>query len=187
MFFAKRNFDQESDESLMQAVANGNERAFAALYDRYSVRIHRFFVRMLQGDFARAEDLTQDLFLKVIEKAGYFDPEKSFRTWLYVLAYNLCKNEFRRPPAPVPMEETVEEEIFEKMDRELFDQRLRICIDHLGETHQTCFVLRYQEGLSILEIAEIIGCPEGTVKSRLHHALRQVCAQMEFWIYERKN
>jgi RNA polymerase sigma-70 factor (ECF subfamily) len=63
----------------------------------------------------------------------------------------------------------------------LFEQHLRLSINELSDAHRQCFVLRYQEELSVVEIAEIVDCPEGTVKSRLHHALRQVAGQMEFW------
>jgi RNA polymerase sigma-70 factor (ECF subfamily) len=67
------------------------------------------------------------------------------------------------------------------MDQPLFEQHLRQSIGDLSEAHRQCFVLRYQEEMSVAEIAEIVNCPEGTVKSRLHHALRHVAGQMEVW------
>ena len=173
-----------SDETLMRAIAQGNERAFAELYDRYSPRMYRFFYRMLWRDGAKAEDFTQEIFLKIIEKPHLFDPERSFRTWIYTLASNLCKNEYRRPPPPVvDWDESANWEgpLPDKMDRELFEQHLKNSIGALNETHRQCFILRYQEEMSVLEIAEILECPEGTVKSRLHHALRQVSGQMVGW------
>lgn len=70
------------------------------MYDRYSPRMYRFFFRMLWRDAGKAEDFTQEIFLKIIEKPQLFDPERNFKTWIYTLASNLCKNEYRRPPPP---------------------------------------------------------------------------------------
>lgn len=185
------NLSEMSDAALMQSIIRREERAFSALYDRYGARMYRFFLRMFRRDAVQAEDFTQELFLRIWEKAGYYDPEKSFRTWLYSLAYNLCKNEFRRLTRPVvspPPEEDWEDNVLEQLDRELFEQQLQASILLLSPAQHECFVLRYQEALSVPEIADILGCPEGTVKSRLYHALRQVCTQMENWTYyERKN
>ena len=180
----RQTYTDYTDEALMRAIAQRNERAFAVLYDRYSPRMYRFFFRMLWRDAAKAEDFTQEIFLKIIEKTHLFDPERNFRTWIYTLATNLCKNEYRRPPFP-ELKQTAQDvwadHLPEKMDKVLFEQHLRLSINELSDAHRQCFVLRYQEELSVAEIAEIVDCPEGTVKSRLHHALRQVAGQMEFW------
>lgn len=169
----------------MQAIAQRNERAFAELYDRYSPRMYRFFMRMFWQDAEKSADFTQELFLKIIEKPHLFQPGRSFRTWIYTIAGNLCKNEFRRlkireeelPAWP----DIAEEDLPERIDRQVFEQQLRESIARLSPLHRECFVLRYQEELSVAEIAEITDCPEGTVKSRLHYALRQVCAEMSAW------
>jgi len=184
----RQTFKDYSDEALMRAIAQRNEQAFAVLYDRYSPRMYRFFFRMLWRDAAKAEDFTQEIFLKIIEKPHQFDPERNFRTWIYTLATNLCKNEYRRPPPPDMTwddPDLWEDTLPEKLDKELFEHHLRHCIAQLSEAHHQCFVLRYQEEMSVAEIAEIVGCPEGTVKSRLHHALRQVAGQMEGWKSEK--
>ena len=184
----RQTFKDYSDEALMRAIAQRNEQAFAVLYDRYSPRMYRFFFRMLWRDAAKAEDFTQEIFLKIIEKPQHFDPERNFRTWIYTLATNLCKNEYRRPPPPDMTwddPDLWEDTLPEKLDKELFEHHLRHCIAQLSEAHHQCFVLRYQEEMSVAEIAEIVGCPEGTVKSRLHHALRQVAGQMEGWKSEK--
>jgi RNA polymerase sigma-70 factor (ECF subfamily) len=177
----RQTYTDYSDEALMRAIVQRNERAFAVLYDRYSPRMYRFFFRMLWRDAAKAEDFTQELFLKIIEKPHLFNPERNFRTWFYTLASNLCKNEYRRPSLPeLVLEEPDiwDDALPEKMDRELFEQQLRHHIGQLSESQRQCFVLRYQEELSIAEIAEIVNCPEGTVKSRLHHALKELRAVM---------
>lgn len=180
----RQTYTDYSDEALMRAIAQRNERAFAVLYDRYSPRMYRFFLRMLWRDAAKAEDFTQELFLKIIEKPHLFNPDRKFRTWFYTLATNLCKNEYRRPSPPeMVLEEpdVWDDSLPEKMDRELFEQQLRHQIGQLSESHRQCFVLRYQEELSVAEIAEIVNCPEGTVKSRLHHAIKHLREMMVNW------
>ncbi len=184
----RQTYTDYTDEALMRAIAQRNERAFAELYDRYSPRMYRFFFRMLWQDAGKAEDFTQEIFLKIIEKPHLFDPERNFRTWLYTLATNLCKNEYRRRSLPETNWEEPDawdDPMPEKMDKELFEQQLRLSISQLSEAQRQCFVLRYQEEMPVAEIAEIVGCPEGTVKSRLHHALRQVAGQMEGWKSEK--
>ncbi len=184
MKFFRQTLEHDSDEALMQAIAQRDERAFAVLYDRYGPRMYRFFLRMLWGDAAKAEDFTQEVFLKIIEKPQLFNPERNFRTWIYVMASNICKNEYRRPrTSEMPLEQAGvwEDHLPEKLDKQLFDKQLQDCIGQLSAAHHQCFVLRYQEELSVAEIAEIVDCPEGTVKSRLHYALQQVSSQMEGW------
>lgn len=163
----------------MQAIAGGEERAFAELYRRYGRRMYRLFYRMLWRDALRAEDFVQELFLKIIERPQAYDPARHFSTWLYTLALNLCRNEYRRQsrsPIDLPgvfadVEAPVTAHPAEDPTLEL---RLRAAIDALEEPQRQCFVLRYQEELPVRDIAEIMGCPEGTVKSRLHYALRAV-------------
>ena len=179
-----RKTDLSTDEALMEAIAGRNEQAFALLYDRYAPVMYRFFLRMFRRNQATAADFTQDLFLKIIEKASLFDPNRNFKTWIYVLAYNLCKNEYRRLARPqeyLHQAEAYDEDLIGRLDKQLFDEALSNTVAQLNPQHHECFVLRFQEELSVAEIAEIVGCPEGTVKSRLHHALRQVCSQMEYW------
>ena len=184
-------YKTQSDEALMHRLAQQrDEGAFAELYDRYSARMYRFFLRMLGRNAAQAEDFTQDLFLKIIEKPAFFDPSRRFSTWLYTLASNMCKNEYRRrnpfvapdfgPEEALPMAEHQPE----YLDKPFLEHQLQRAIDRLDDTHRQCFVLRWQEELSLREIADIVGCPEGTVKSRLHHALRKVTQIFEGWRVE---
>jgi len=173
-----------TDEALMQAIIDRRDaQAFAALYDRWSARMYRYFLRMMNRQAAKAADLTQDLFLKIIEKPYLFDPSRRFSTWLYTLAANQCKNEFRRKKLIEQVEnypETIGNDaavhLPESIDKKLLEQHLQWAIHLLEEPQRQCFVLRWQEDLSIKEISEIVDCPEGTVKSRLYYALRQVSA-----------
>lgn len=167
----------------MQAIVQRDERAFAELYRRYGRRMYRFFYRMLWQDAGRAEDFTQELFVKIIERPEAYDSSRAFVTWLYAMAHNLCKNEYRRESRVAhhfaqipPQHESVTTP--ETIDQQLLETQLRGWIDALSPTHRQCFILRFQEELSVSEIAQIVGCPEGTVKSRLHHAVQKLAADM---------
>ena len=76
----KTSYRDLPDEALMREIARRDERAFAELYDRHGARMHRYFYRMLWRDAAKAEDFTQELFLKIIEKPHAFDTARPFRT-----------------------------------------------------------------------------------------------------------
>jgi RNA polymerase sigma-70 factor, ECF subfamily len=176
-------YDSFSDEALVQALAGlRDERAFALLYDRWGARMYRFFLRMQRRDAAKAEDMTQDLFLKIIEKPHYFDTSRRFSTWIYSIAANQCKNEYRRKNILEPVAVYPEtphgdaDELPEKLDRALHETNLQTAIDQLDEPYRQVFVLRWQEELPLRDIADIAGIPEGTVKSRLHTALKKVTA-----------
>ena len=165
----------------MHRTANGCERSFSELYDRYGQRMHNYFYRMLWQDIKIAEDFTQDLFLKIIEKRAYYDPEKRFSTWIYTVAGNMVKNEYRRVSRKKPLPEMpdiFEENFSENIDNEIFEKHLNNALENLDEIQKQCFILRYQEEMSMKEIAEIIGCPEGTVKSRLFYTVRKLANKL---------
>jgi len=179
-----------SDGALMQAICQGDEHAFAELYDRYGPRMHRFFYRMLWRDAETAQDFTQELFVKIIENPRQYDPKRSFSTWFYAVAMNMCKNEYRRRGRCSSKDDTSETNgepeaaLFHNLDRPVFQQHLQLALDQLELPQRSAFILRYQEELSLREIAEIENCPEGTVKSRLHYALKNLAGYLEYWKQE---
>jgi RNA polymerase sigma-70 factor (ECF subfamily) len=166
-----------SDEQLMRQMATGCEPSFGELYDRYSERMHRYFYRMLGQDAHRADDFTQELFMKLVEKTAYFDTDRRFSTWLYAVAGNMVKNEYRRlsrQQGQMQLDDCFGENFSEDIDSQIFEQHLNQALGELDETQRQCFVLRYQEELSVKEIAEIMDCPEGTVKSRMFYTLKKL-------------
>jgi len=177
------SYRTHTDSALMQAIARRDEQAFAELYERYGRQMYRFFYRMLWRDAGRAEDFTQELFIKIIERPEAYDPARSFVTWLYTLSHNLCKNEYRRQARSVlhlsRVQPDRETDLPENADQELLEKQLRAAIDALPDVHRLCFILRYQEERSLQEIAEIMACPEGTVKSRVHYAVQKIAADMQ--------
>ena len=160
---------------------DGCEPSFAKLYDRYGRRMHGYFYRLLGQDVHRADDFTQELFLKLIQKKELYDPCRKFSTWLYTVAGNMVKNEYRRisRKKPLPeMAEGFEENFSENIDQYIFEKHLIKELELLDENQRTCFVLRYKEELSIKEISEIMECPTGTVKSRLFYTLKNLAEKL---------
>jgi RNA polymerase sigma-70 factor (ECF subfamily) len=191
VLFKRKTYHNLSDEELMRFLINdGDDRAFELLYDRYSGKLHSYFYRMLYQDQNKADDFTQDLFMKIVERPEMFDPNRRFSTWLYSVAGNMCKNEYRRngryqivnevPENPIP---ECFEYIPEPIDRALFEQQLQQAVNELEETQKQCFILRYQEGLSVKEIANVVDCPEGTVKSRLFYTVRKLSDKLKIFQY----
>jgi RNA polymerase sigma-70 factor, ECF subfamily len=177
----KKTLTHCTDEVLMQKISHGNAHAFEVLYDRYSAVMHRFFYRMLRQNTELCADFTQDVFLKIIENPQLFDTNRSFKTWIYAVATNKCKNAYRDRKET----ENVDNQIFEYIDNFEFDvdnQNFLIhfekAINELDLSVKQCFVLRYLEDLSVKDIALVVGIPEGTVKSRLHNTAKKLATEL---------
>lgn len=164
------------DEELMQRVAGkDDDRAYDELYHRHARRLMGFFFRQMNGDEALAADLTQDAFMRVWTARDRFSGF-SFRTWLLTIGYNLVKNHYRHSEHQREYEQlllqTQEEEtdngIIEKMEKDAFEQALRLLLEKMPPESRMLFSLRFEEELTVPEIAALMEIPEGTVKSRLH-------------------
>lgn len=180
-----KNLNNKTDEELMSLLTNGGQSAFDELYRRYSKQMLNFFCRMLNNDREKAEDLLHDLFLKVIEKPESFDGNKKFNTWFYTLASNMVKNEYRsrqirNEHQNQKLANTHEpyEMNCENYDRKLFESRLQFEIDKLDIESQTIFNLRFTEEMGVKQIAEIMNCPEGTIKSRIFYLTKQLSKKL---------
>jgi len=184
--FSENQLNEQPDELLMGLIRHGNEAAFEILYQRYSLKMLHYFHKMLGSQEAKAQDFLQDLFVKIIEKAHLFNPEKKFSTWLYTLAGNMCKNEYRSMQVRRILTHSDEwEQLCGKdpspevlMDQQQFEDSLDKALRALEPIHREVFVLRYQQELSIREISQIVQCAEGTVKSRIFYALKKLSARL---------
>jgi RNA polymerase sigma-70 factor (ECF subfamily) len=174
------------DADVVTSFLGGEERAFQELVERYQTRLLNFIYRTI-GDREKAEDLVQEVFIRVYRHLHRFDRSKKFSTWAYTIASNLAKNELRnRSRNPLVLFQTVQKS-FQDDDRPLqFEdttsrpddmyrkRHLREIVEEtvakLPEHHRNVFVLRELEGKSYEEIAEITDCNLGTVKSRLNRA-----------------
>ena len=191
-------FSIYSDEELMFYLSNGEELAFEELYNRYSKRLLGYFIRMLNFDKNLAEDALQDLFLKIAEAPEKFDKSRSFKTWIFSVASNSCKNYYRHKKVVSEsveeikyMNESVSDMAFlntaGKMDAVLFRKRLDEVLNELAPEKKEAFILKYQEEKTIAEIAWIQNCPEGSVKSRLHYTIKVLEEKLKIFKPEIKN
>jgi RNA polymerase sigma-70 factor (ECF subfamily) len=183
------------DAGVVGTFLGGEERAFQELVERYQTRLLNFVFRTI-GDRERAEDLVQEVFIRVYRHLHRFDRSKKFSTWIYTIASNLAKNELRnrsrnplvlfqairRPwqddDRPLQFEDSTArpDDLYRKRHlRELVETS----VAQLPEHHRQVFVLRELEGKSYEEIAEITGCNLGTVKSRLNRARNSFAAIIE--------
>ncbi|MBN2000446.1 sigma-70 family RNA polymerase sigma factor [candidate division KSB1 bacterium] len=178
--------DKKSDEQLLVLVKKGKIAAFDVLYLRYSQRLLYFFYRMLNGDKDKAQDFLQETFLRIFKNAHSFNPARRFSTWVYSIAYNLCKNEYRRMSRNILEHRDEIEEIHiqqdrtyeQKLDDQFFVQAVFEQLQQLKPEQKSAFILRFQENLSTLEISEILDCPEGTVKSRLFYVTKKLAKKL---------
>ena len=177
-----------SDEELMVHVKDKNTAAFEELYIRYSKIILHYLFKMLGGSEAQAQDFLHDIFLKIIEKPYLFDSSKRFKTWVFQIANNKCKNEYRRKNVRNQAKVKFElNEIFSQdtsnpeknIDYKQMNEIINNELAKYEEKHFNTFMLRYQHEMSIKEIAEISDCPEGTVKSRLFYVTQKLVEKMK--------
>jgi RNA polymerase sigma-70 factor (ECF subfamily) len=174
------------DSGVVSAFLEGESRAFDELVNRYQNRLLNFVYRTT-GDRERAEDLVQEVFVRVYRHIHRFDRSRKFSTWIYTIASNLAKNELRnRSRNPLVLFQTIRRN-WEDDDRplqfedpgsrpdDLYRKRhlrevVEDAVEKLPPHHRNVFVLRELEGKSYEEIAEITACNLGTVKSRLNRA-----------------
>jgi RNA polymerase sigma-70 factor (ECF subfamily) len=175
-----------SDCELMQQIVSGDQAAFGILYHRYKDRMFYYFYRMLGNSTELANDFLQDIFMKIVEKPENYNQAYSFSTWLYSVANNMCKNEYRR--RDIRKEYYSMEALEPKLDfvnessvePDQLVEKIFETLGLLGDEHRSVFLLRFREGFSIREIADILELPEGTVKSRLFYARKMVAGKLEY-------
>lgn len=170
------NYRHDTDEALMPLIQQKDERAFNELFRRYSRTMQGFFWRRTGGDETEAADLTQDVFLRVWERADSYNPPQRVFSWLFAVAYNLLTDHFRHiayhevylEHLQTSQTDATNDEVAINLDKEQFDKALAEILQSLSEAEQLLFDLRFTQELSVLEIASILHVPDGTVKSRLH-------------------
>jgi RNA polymerase sigma-70 factor (ECF subfamily) len=185
----KPKYTSLSDEELMKALSKGDQRAFDELYKRFYGQLLGYFKNMLWGDREKAEDMVHDIFAKIIKNPDYFDSDRSFRTWLFSVASNMCKNEYKKQAVRKNTSTGVEEhrsissstnvlsEVQDVQFQEAFEENLA----KMDEKHREVFALRHLEGLSMKEIAEVMQINEGTVKSRLFYATKFLAEKLKVY------
>ena len=179
------NADQRSDRELVYAARDGNMPAFDALFYRYRDGIFRLGLAITK-DPSAADEIVVDTFARAHRALARLEPDDSLRPWLYRVAVNLSYN--RRPRKNVVLsslddaagETFANDEASPSLLAEQAEVRRIILasVDALGPKHRLVVVLHYMNGLNLAEIAQVVDCPVGTVKSRLHYALRRLRAHL---------
>ena len=185
---------ERPDAALLGLVANQERWALAALYDRYGTAVFGWARQRLR-DTAEAEEVVQEVFLRVWTRAGGFDPERGEAGgWLFSITRNACTDRLRRgqrdratqviarddtgqPPPGGPVVPAAEE----TAERAWLGGLTRAAVTHLSVEHRQIVELCYFEHLTQTEAASRLGIPLGTVKSRTFHALRQLRGVLDGW------
>jgi RNA polymerase sigma-70 factor, ECF subfamily len=182
---------QEADEDLMVRYQQGEVRAFEILLGRHRKAVFNFILRYV-GDKETAEDLLQETFMRVIKGADAYKRQAKFTTWLYTIARNLCVDQTRRrkhrkhasldaPMAAdedsgtlldvIPGDEMASDR--KSVNKQLY-QRLQGAIGALSEEQREVFLMREFLDMPFKQIADVVGVPENTVKSRMRYALEKL-------------
>jgi len=157
-----------SDDELMREVANGSQRAFEELFERYRGPIWRFF-RRRTDDAAKAEELAQDTFVAVLEGAKRFEHRGTFRSFLFAVAYNVLAADRRKTAFRATHELTSEPPDLSRPSPEAAIW-VRNALSQLDDSDREILMLREYEQLSYQEIADARGTPVNTVRSQLFRA-----------------
>jgi RNA polymerase sigma-70 factor, ECF subfamily len=185
--------DREADQALVERVQNGDQRAYGLLVSKYQRKLLRLVSRLVR-DPAEAEDVVQEAFIKAYRALPGFRGDSAFYTWLYRIGVNTAKNwlvsQGRRVPTSTDMssedaEDYGESDLLTDTDtpeRLLMSKQMvatvNAAIDALPDDLRTAVTLREIDGLSYEEIALIMDCPIGTVRSRIFRAREAIAGRL---------
>jgi RNA polymerase sigma-70 factor (ECF subfamily) len=174
---------ETSDEALVLSIATGDKQALQVLYGRHNVRVYRFILRFLNDESA-AEDLVSEVFFDVWRQANRFEARSQVSTWLLAIARNKALSVLRRRST-----EELDDEVAEfiedpadnpevSMQKKQRNSILAECLTQLSAAHREIIDLVYYHEKSIDEVAEIIGVPQNTVKTRMFYARKRISELM---------
>jgi len=177
--------EQLIDGRVIEACQQGDRAAFQLLFETYKDRVFSIAVYSSGGDRAIADDVTQQIFLKLFTAIRQFRGDAEFTTWLYRLVVNACLDEKRRRRRLLPWGEEValrnpsdkkpQEKQYARLE---VSQAVQAAIAELKPKFRLPILLKYIEGLSYEEIASVMGCSKGTVASRLNRGHSQLAKRL---------
>ena len=180
-----------TDEALAARLIAGDQRAFEAIVLRWRARIVDL-AHLLTGDRSAAEDVGQEVFLRLLRRPDAYDPRRPFKAWISTVARNLCHDRFRRESTRARYQHTATHEMrfgprptvapLEAAAADETQARLRECIAELPAKFRDAFVLCAVRGMSYAEAAEVCGCPPKTVSTRLARARKRLGERMKEWL-----
>jgi RNA polymerase sigma-70 factor (ECF subfamily) len=185
--------DREVDQQLVERVQGGDKQAFGLLVSKYQRKLYRLLARLVR-DPVEVEDLAQETFIKAYRALGSFRGESAFYTWLYRIGINTAKNylaaQGRRVPSSTGLDSSEVEGIeggerlrdFDTPERHLMTRQIAETVDEamadLPDELREAITLRELEGLSYEDIANAMGCPIGTVRSRIFRAREAIASRL---------
>ncbi len=177
-----------TDEELVRRIKSSDDAAFNVLIERYK-KMGFSLAHHMTGSIEDAEDISQDAFVIVYEQIAKFRGESSFKTWFYKIVLNLCRRHYKKnrlasvfsihslfhkegeeKEMSIPVESNPESELLTKQ----MGGSIMAAITKLSAKQREVFVMKHIKGLKISEIAEIMGCAEGTIKVHLFRAIREL-------------
>lgn len=175
---------QKSDEQLYLLMKKGDAEAFAALYERREPALYRYALHMT-GSAPAAEEVAQEVFVQLMAANTRFDESRgSLEGWMYGVARNLIRVQRRKAGAPAPVNSEASEPVFEHdiLGRMIESENLaalRIAVTELPASYREAVVLCDLEERNYDEAARLMGCPVGTIRSRLHRARGLLAAKLK--------
>lgn len=164
--------------ALLARIAKGDRNAMAGLYTAIEKPLYHFVKSKLNDPFL-SHDIVQDVFLEVWRRADRFEGRSSVRSWIYGIAWRKVIDVHRVNKKlsysdDLPEQEDETPSVFNQIGEAQDAHRLRGCMDGLKQDHRTAIELAFYQDLGYREIAEVLGVPEGTVKTRVFHAKRSL-------------
>lgn len=170
----------DQDQALVARVAAGDRQAFELLFNAYGERVFRYAHRLI-SDVTKSEEVTNDVMLEVWKTAARFEGRSKVSTWILGITRHLALNAVRRKKLDtVDLDDTpgiADEDLTPaavEHDRDVLKEALGGALGKLSTDHRDVIELTFFHGCNYQEIAEIVGCPENTVKTRMFHARKQL-------------
>jgi len=168
---------EKSEFNLIRAIGNGDQEAFKCLTERYQKPLLNFIYRYV-GDRHMAEDLTQEVFLRIYQAAPKFEPRAKVSTWIFKIAVNLCINELKRNERGSKLVQDLHKAADSRADstppttienREM-QQRIMEALNKLPESQRMAILLKLFQGMSYKEIASVMGASVSSIESLIFRA-----------------
>jgi RNA polymerase sigma-70 factor, ECF subfamily len=184
-----------SDEVLMLRYKDGDLGAFEVILEKHQQPLFSYAYRFC-SDYHQAQDLVQEVFLRLVKMSKHYEPKAKFTTYLYTIAHNVCVDHLRRKkkrqhvslsdPIDASNELTIEDTMKDEgadpqreFQQKTFEQALHQAVEELPAERREVFLLREQQNLAFDEIARITGCLPSTAKSRMRYALQSIREKLQ--------
>lgn len=173
------------DRDLVRRCLEGDEVSLRSLVDQYQGLLFGLCYRLI-GNRQDAEDIVQEVFLRAFRSLDGWDATRPLKPWLAKIAVNCCRtalsNRSRRPMPIEFLDDLADDRQSSRTNRGPaadLGEELQLALENLRDEYRTCFVMYHQQEMSLAEIGEVIGCPEGTIKTWLFRARRELAEQLQ--------